>query len=134
MYYVNKHQFLAYGGDISCNFESELWFKGHCNWIYSASTKDYFEWSKHPDQSHFIEVTGEKEVALETLGSYICDGSNSRSFGMKFSSQNASVSTLRIASIVETSKICIILPDSNWSNLYNIIPEQYWRNIKSSHR
>ena len=42
---------LAYGGDVSCNFESELWFKGHCNWIYSSSTSDFFDWSKHPSMN-----------------------------------------------------------------------------------
>ena len=42
---------LAYGGDVSCNFDSELWFKGHCNWIYSSLTSDFFDWSKHPNKN-----------------------------------------------------------------------------------
>ena len=42
---------LAYGGDVSCNFDSELWFKGHCNWIYSSLTSDFFAWSKHPNKN-----------------------------------------------------------------------------------
>jgi hypothetical protein len=33
---------LAIGGDISCNFDSPMWFQGHCNWIYSFTSLDEF--------------------------------------------------------------------------------------------
>ena len=37
-------QHIAYGGDITCDFESQFWYRGHCNWIYSGMSENTFQW------------------------------------------------------------------------------------------
>ena len=43
---------------------------------------------------HFIEIMEDKEVVIESLASFVCDedDSHDRTFGLKYSSENASVS------------------------------------------
>ena len=42
----------AYGGDITCDFESPLWSKGHCNWDYAIESNRRLErtYAPPPDE------------------------------------------------------------------------------------
>ena len=41
----------AFGGDITCDFESSESFEGHCNWQYSYLSRNTFEWYQDSDKS-----------------------------------------------------------------------------------
>jgi hypothetical protein len=40
--------FTAFGGDISCDFETEQWDEGYCNWRYDFASTDVFTWETSP--------------------------------------------------------------------------------------
>ena len=42
---------LAYGGDITCDFESSDWNNGHCNWQYSFLSKNILTRFYEKDES-----------------------------------------------------------------------------------
>ena len=80
-----------YGGDIYCDFESELWYKGLCNWVYSQATKDFFAWKVNEEtKNHFIEITDAKTAVLESLATFNCY-TNDRTFTIKYSIRSAKV-------------------------------------------
>jgi hypothetical protein len=39
---LNTQQISAFGGDISCDFESDNWDEGFCNWKYDFASTDVF--------------------------------------------------------------------------------------------
>ena len=43
--------FIAFGGDITCDFESNESFAGHCNWQYSFLSRNTLEWYIDSDHS-----------------------------------------------------------------------------------
>ncbi len=42
-------KFVAFGGDISCDFETEQWDEGFCNWRYDFASTDVFTWETSPE-------------------------------------------------------------------------------------
>ena len=84
--------FSVFGEDMSCDFESELWYKGHCNWIYSSSSKDQFEWITDDDEANsFIEMKGNQKVVLESLGAFTCHANNDIKMTFKLKMQGSKV-------------------------------------------
>ena len=55
----------AYSADISCDFESERWDTGFCNWIYDFSSKDIFQRTLAPLTDNALKQRwkfGEKNI------------------------------------------------------------------------
>ena len=43
---IYKISFTAYGGDISCDFESRHWNDGVCNWEYDLGSSETLIWTQ----------------------------------------------------------------------------------------
>ena len=114
--------FIAFGGDITCDFESNESFEGHCNWQYSFLSRNTLEWYIDSDHSrpkwengkriaeicnefllilydfsgnHAVRLLGKGFVAIHSTADFSCSSiGTQKTFGFMYKLQSSNVSTL----------------------------------------
>ena len=117
--------FIAFGGDITCDFESNESFVGHCNWQYSFLSRNTLEWYIDSDHSrpkwengkrisslicngsllilydvlgnHAVRLLGKGFVAIHSTADFSCSSIGTQKiFGFMYKQKNSNVSTLTL--------------------------------------
>ena len=114
---------IAFGGDVTCDFESNESFEGHCNWQYSFLSRNTFEWYIDSDHSrpkwengkkissiicngfllilydflgnHAVRLLGKGFVVIHSTADFSCSSiGTQKTFGFMYKQKSSNVSTL----------------------------------------